>query len=437
MFSKETYINRRNQLRTLMTNKGAYGKVVLLGNDNVPYNCAKNPYDYFRQDSTFRYFFGLNQPGLIGIIDLEGEKDIIVGQEQTEDDIIWSGQKTPLAGLAFFEAGIELFKYFMPTYPEMHHLPSYRNDRILLSDRQPSLELIQSIVELRSKKDADEIAHLDDIQKVGYEIHNIARTLAGPGIKEQAIVAEMIKIIKMYGGNVSFPIILSRDGHILHNETHEHVLEEGDLLLVDAGYESPEGYCTDHTRTWVIGDRASSAQREIYSIVLSAKQAVEKNAAPGVYYKDMHRLASRIIAQGLKEIGLMKGDVEEAVAAGAHALFFPHGLGHMMGMDCHDMEALGEDYVGYDSTVTRSDQFGLAYLRMARKLQEGFVVTNEPGIYFNPYLIDKWKAENMHPNFINYTEVKKYRNFGGIRLEDDLLITENGCRLLGEKQIPI
>jgi len=419
-----------------MASKGAKGHVVLYGNNEVPYNYGGNPYDYFRQDSTFRYFFGFNEPGLIGVIELDGEIDTIIGQHQTEDDIIWGGPKVPLIDEAPRVAGVTFMTALPTTYRTVHYLPAYRDD-IKLMVGQPSEALIESVVELRSVKDANEIAHLDEIQAVAYEMHTMAHYLAGDGVSEQAIAAKLLEIARKNGGNLSFPSIVSRDGHIFHNPHHKNILHEGDLLLIDAGYESSLGYCTDHTRTWPIGGLFSTQQREIYQIVLAAKEAVEKNAAPGVLYKDMHLLAALTLASGLKDIGLMKGDIEEAVALGAHAMFFPHGIGHMMGMDAHDMENLGEDFVGYDKEVTRSTQFGLAWLRMARKLQPGFVVTNEPGIYFIPYLIDKWQRRKQFTAFINYNEVEKYKTFGGIRLEDNLVITETGSRLLGNRQIPL
>ncbi|MBU0765565.1 MAG: Xaa-Pro dipeptidase, partial [Bacteroidetes bacterium] len=260
---------------------------------------------------------------------------------------------------------------------------------------------------------------------------------AVPGVYEREVHGKLEGIALSHGGSVSFPVILTKRGETLHNHYHGNKLQAGDLMLVDAGFESPMHYATDHTRTVPVGGKFTSKQRDIYMLVLDAKNKATEATGPGVKYLDVHLTAAKTMAAGLKDLGLMKGDTEEAVAAGAHALFFPHGLGHMMGMDVHDMEALGENFVGYDNEVKRSSQFGTAYLRMARKLQPGFIVTNEPGIYFIPALIDKWYNEKINHAFINFEKVNQYRDFSGIRLEDDILVTETGCRNMGKRQIPI
>jgi Xaa-Pro aminopeptidase len=272
---------------------------------------------------------------------------------------------------------------------------------------------------------------------VGYDIHTTAMRMAVEGVYEREIAGAMEAVALKAGGRVSFPVILSKRGETLHNHYHGNLLKTGDLLLSDAGFESELHYATDHTRTFPVGGKFSTKQLEIYNIVLAANNAVHANVKPGIEYREMHYLAARTIINGLKEVGLMKGDTESAVMAGAHTLFFPHGLGHMMGLDVHDMEDLGENYVGYGDECVRSTQFGTAYLRLARKLQPGFVLTNEPGIYFIPALIDKWKAEKINMEYINFEKLEQYRGFGGIRLEDDILITENGGRNLGKRRIPI
>ncbi|MEZ4906078.1 MAG: M24 family metallopeptidase [Saprospiraceae bacterium] len=272
---------------------------------------------------------------------------------------------------------------------------------------------------------------------IAYVLHTTAMKMAKDGIYEREIAGAMVGIALANDGYVSFPIILSKHGEILHNESHENKLTNGDLLLVDAGFDSPLGYATDHTRTFPVSAKFSSKQLDIYKIVLEANNMIHSNSAPGIKYYDMHMLACKTIANGLKELGIMRGDMAEAVSLGAHALFMPHGLGHAMGLDVHDMENLGEDLVGYEKGQKRSSQFGTAYLRFARTLQPGHVITNEPGIYFIPALISQWKSENKFTEFINYAKLNDYLDFGGIRLEDDILITENKCRNMGKKRIPI
>jgi len=298
-----------------------------------------------------------------------------------------------------------------------------------------SLPLIKAIVKLRSVKDKLEIAEIEKAVDVAYLMFTEGMKMAHPGIKEQEIVGRMEGITIAHGRPVSFPIILSVNGQILHNHHHENILKEGRMLVMDAGAETALNYDSDITRTVPVGGKFSQRQKEIYEIVLNANLNSIAATKPGVFYKDCHTVACETIASGLKNLGLMRGDIKEAVAQGAHALFLPHGLGHMLGMDVHDMEGLGQINVGYDEEIQPSTQFGTAYLRMGRRLQPGFVVTNEPGIYFIPELIDIWKAEKKFTEFINYDKVDEYRDFGGIRIEDDILVTETGCRVLG-KPIP-
>ncbi len=445
MFPKEVYINRRNELKKLVNS----GLAVFLGNEDAAYNYPANPY-HFRQDSSFLYFFGINKPHFIGIIDFDEGRDWILGDDFEIDDIIWMGPQPSVSELAA-QAGVEntapystvydIVRTAMASGRKVHILPPYRGEHIiffndLLQEDYSAFvseELIKAVVKLRSIKDKYEIAEIEKAIEVGYEMHVTAMRMCEPGVSEQKIAAAVEAIPIANGGRISFPVILSQNGETLHNHYHGNILQAGKMMLTDAGAETEMGYASDFTRTVPVTGKFDERQKAIYTIVLNANKRVIELSKPGVRYLDMHLEAARVIAGGLKELGIMKGDVEEAVQNGAHALFFPHGLGHMMGLDVHDMEGLGEDYVGYDDTVKRSTQFGLAYLRLARKLEPGFVLTDEPGIYFIPALIDLWRKEGKHKEFINYDEVEKYKDFGGIRIEDDLLITETGCEVMGKK----
>ena len=448
MFNKNTFINRRQQLHQKMDS----GIGLFLGNKYVPYNYPANPYK-FRQDSSFRYFFGLNLSGYAGLMDFDSGEDIVFADDIDIEDIIWMGPQPAVKDLAA-SVGVEktipfgqLNDYIQKAISQgrtIHFLPPYRAETKLRlaallkgCDYSPSESLIKSVIDLRLIKDQVEIEHLDEIMAIGYEMHVTAMLMAKEGIYEREIVGAMEGIAASYDGAVSFPIILSKHGEILHNENHENLLKNGDLLLVDAGFDSPLGYATDHTRTFPVSGKYSEQQKNIYEIVLAANDAVHQASKPGIQYKEMHFLACKIIADGLINLGIMKGNVEDAVANGAHTLFMPHGLGHAMGMDVHDMEGLGETLVGYGNELQRSKEFGTAYLRFARTLKEGHVITNEPGIYFIPALIEKWKSENINTEFINFKELENYLNFGGVRLEDDMLITKDGSRNLGKERIPI
>jgi Xaa-Pro aminopeptidase len=452
MFQTTLYKERRAKLKTLVKS----GLLFFMGNNDSPMNYPANTYAY-RQDSTFLYFFGLSMPGLSAVIDIDSGKEIIFGNDNDIDDIIWMGPQPSIKELAA-TVGVEetspvaslsqILSSAQNSGRKIHYLPPYRAENMLRlfsilgihpdhQKEKSSVEFVEAVVSLRNIKDSYEIEHLDSIMDVAWLMHTTAMRMARPGIYEREIAGAMEGIALANGGAVSFPVILSKRGETLHNHHHGNILNKGDLMLADAGFQSAMGYATDHTRTIPVGGEFSVMQKEIYQIVLNANNAGIENARPGVTYQSVHLTAARTIASGLKELGLMKGDVDEAVAAGAHALFFPHGLGHMMGLDVHDMEDLGENLVGYGKEVTRSGQFGTAYLRLGRTLKPGFVLTVEPGIYFIPALIDLWKSEGKHSAFIQYDKVELYRNFGGIRLEDDLLITDSGNRLLGKKRIPI
>ena len=451
MFSKDTYGNRRKALHS----KGLKGIGLILGNVDTPMNCRDNTF-HFRQDSSFLYFFGLDFQGLTGVVDFESGKDYIFGNDVDIEDIIWMGAQVPLAENAK-KAGIEntaplakLSEFISAAIQQgrkVHFLPPYRGENKMMLEKllgisslriqeYASLPLIKAVIDIRSIKEAQEIIEIEKACATGYEMHVTAMKMAQSGTWEQKIAGTIEGIALAGGGMTSFPIILSQNGETLHNHDHSQILKEGNLMLTDAGAESLLHYASDFTRTVPVGGKFTQKQREIYEIVLAANNRGTELTKPGVTYLSVHLEAAEVIANGLKELGLMKGDMKEAVRNGAHALFFPHGLGHMMGLDVHDMEDLGQIYVGYDDEIRPVDQFGTAYLRLGRKLEAGFVITNEPGCYFIPALIDKWKAEGINSEFINFDKVNEYRDFGGIRLEDDILVTETGSKIIGER-IPI
>ena len=452
MFDSSVYINRRKALRE----KVGSGLILILGNNEAPANFPDNTYK-FRQDSTFLYFFGHNHPGYAGVIDVESGEDMFFGDDVTMDDIIWMGPQPSVKDLAArvgvsksapFARLKEVVGKAISQRRKIHFLPPYRHDNMMLLEdltgirasmtrQHASVELIKAVVALRSVKEACEIEEIDKACNIGYEMHTAAMRLCKPGVSEQYIAGILDGIASSYGNMVSFATILTQNGQTLHNHDHSHILEAGRLMLTDAGAESVTNYCSDHTRTVPVGGKFTPRQLDVYNIVLACHGKALEMARPGVTYKSVHLEVCKVLAQGLKDLGLMKGNVDEAVAAGAHALFLPHGLGHMMGIDVHDMEDLGQIYVGYDDETRPSDQFGLASLRMGRRLQEGFVITDEPGCYFIPALIDKWRAEKTCADFLDFDAIDKYKDFGGIRLEDDLLITANGSRFTGEKHIPI
>ena len=450
MFSEKIYLERRRQLKTRM---GA-GVLFFPGNDETAMNYAANTF-HFRQDSTFLYYFGIDEPNLSAVIDCESGEDILFADEFEMEDIIWMGrmetfgEKARKAGIRKILPAGDLNPYLEKVRSAgraIHYLPPYRYSLMVkmqdfLGIGMPDLkdkaspDLIRAVVEQRSVKSDEEIAEIEKALDTTYIMHTAAMRLARPGMVEQKVAGHIEGIALSGGGGVSFPVILSVNVQILHNHRHGNIMKDGDLLVNDSGAESNMHYAADITRTFPVNGRFSARQREIYEIVLKSQLEAINSIKPGIRYKEIHLKSARIIAAGLKDLGLMKGDPEEAVALGAHALFFPHGLGHMMGLDVHDMENLGEDYVGYDDRVQRSEQFGLAYLRLARRLQPGFVLTVEPGLYFIPELIAQWKSEKKFPEFINYEKVDHYLDFSGVRIEDDVLVTETAARVLG-KPIP-
>ena len=452
MFSIETYVNRRTELKKLVKS----GIILLFGNNESPVNYPNNGYYPFRQDSTFRYYFGLERDGLVGVIDIENDSEILIGDDIDIDDIIWYGSVNSVSDLAA-SCGMkksapmkqlqiicnEALKLKRP----IHFLPPYRHDNKLQifdllgihpnqQKESASVELIKAVVKMRSTNEQQEIDEIDQACSIGYKMHTTAMRLTKPGLTEKYVGGMVNGVANAYGSMVSFATIFTQHGEIMHGTPSWNKLEDGRLALCDCGAENRNGYCSDNTRTYPVNGKFTQKQLEIYKIVEECHDYALELSKPGIRYYDVHMGVCRLMTERLKELGLMKGDVDEAVKAGAHALFLPHGLGHMMGMDVHDMEGLGQNYVGFDDDIQPSTQFGTNCLRMGRKLEKGFVVTDEPGIYFIPALIDDWRAKGLHQDFINYDKVEGYKDFGGIRIEDDILITDNGCRFLGEERIP-
>ena len=446
LFSKETYIQRRECLRRLVGD----GLILLPGNNDTPMNYPANTYKR-RQDSTFLYYYGLHRDGLAAVIDCESGQETLFGDDIDIEDIVWYGSVTDMAQMA--EAcGVSAVRPLaslgdMLKGRKVHFLPPYRHDtQILLMDllglhpsqqrSAASLALIHAVVQMRSVKSEGEIAEIERACAIGYKMHTAAMMLGRQGVTDSYVSGVLDGIAASNGSITSFQNIVTMHGEILHGVPVGEPLRNGRLMLCDCGAETTEHYCSDHTRTTPVNGRFDARQADIYDIVVDCHDLALDAARPGNRWWDVHMAVCRLMTDRLKALGLMKGDTEEAVRAGAHALFMPHGLGHMMGMDVHDMEGLGQIYVGYDDETRPSSQFGTASLRMARRLEEGFVITDEPGIYFIPDLIDHWRAEGINADFLCFDEIEKYKDFGGIRIEDDVLITKDGCRFLGEELIP-
>ncbi|MDP6542366.1 MAG: aminopeptidase P family protein [Phycisphaerae bacterium] len=446
MFSADVYVERRKRLGQQVQT----GVVLLLGNNESPMNYPDNQYA-FRQDSSFLYFFGLDSPGLIAVIDVDEGKEYVFGDDLTVDDIVWTGP-LPTVAERCRQIGIDetapldqlqaLLSKTVDQGRNIHFLPQYRADNILgiqqLLGIKPaaisagaSETLIRAVVAQRSFKSPEEIEQIEAAVDITGEMHVLAMKTSKPGMYEMEIAGAMEGLALSRGGRIAFPVIYSIHGETLHNHYHGNKMSRGDIVVNDSGAESASHYAGDITRTIPIGGKFSERQKEIYSIVLDAQERAIEAVRPGIEFRDVHRLACTVLASGLKDLGLMRGDVEEAVDAGAHTLFFQCGLGHMMGLDVHDMEGLGEQFVGYTDTVKRNPEFGWKSLRLAKALEPGFVLTVEPGLYFIPELIDRWKAEAKCLPFIDYDMVERYRDFGGMRVEDDILVTEEGHRLLG------
>ena len=452
MFNKETYIRRRSELKKLVGN----GVIILFGNNEAPANYPANGYAPMRQDSSFLYYFGQHRDGLVGVIDIDNDEELLIGDDIDVEDIVWMGYTPSVADLAA-EVGVSktapmkelkaLCNDALRLKRPVHFLPPYRFDtKIQIMDllgihpsqqkEAASLQLIKAVVKMRATKEPQEIEAIERACDVGYAMHTTAQLLIRPGITERFVGGRVDGVARSLAQGVSFATIFTQHGEIMHGNPSDAKLEEGRLALCDAGCELND-YCSDNTRTMPVSGKFSQRQLEIYTIVEACHDYVLEVAKPGVKYADVHFAVCRLMTERLKELGLMKGDTDEAVAAGAHAMFLPHGLGHMMGMDVHDMEGLGQIYVGFDEeTRPNLEQFGTNCLRMGRRLEEGFVVTDEPGIYFIPHLIDLWRKEGHCAEFLNFDKLETYKDFGGIRIEDDLLITKDGCRFMGKQRIP-
>ncbi|MFC2134230.1 aminopeptidase P family protein [Bacteroidota bacterium] len=450
MFESKIYIERRKKLKELMKT----GLIFFPGNSESPINYTDNTY-HFRQDSDFLYYFGLDEPNLAAIIDVDKNNEIIFGNDLTISDIIWTGPAPSIAE----KAELVGIKKTMPLKKltstlqnakkkkqKIHFLPQYRaankiwmeeliGIKATKTNEKASEKLIKAVVSQREIKSSEEVEQMEIAVDISYEMNLAAMKHSQPGLLEQEIFGLVEGIALSMGSGVSFPIIFSIHPETLHNHYHGNIMKKGDILVLDSGAESPLHYASDITRTFPVSGKFSNLQKDLYQIIYKANTTVINMMKPGVANRDCHFTAVKIIAQGLKDLGYMKGDIDEAVKAGAHALFMPHGLGHQIGLDVHDMEGLGEDYVGYDAKYKRSKQFGTAYLRMGKEFKPGHVMTVEPGLYFIPELIDQWKAEKKYANFINYSKVSKDVGVGGFRIEDDVLVTETGSRVLG-KHIP-
>ncbi|MBQ5985567.1 MAG: aminopeptidase P N-terminal domain-containing protein [Bacteroidales bacterium] len=454
MFDKSVYTKRRGTLLGKMREAGAQGILLFIGNAEAPAQYRDNCYK-FRQDSTWLYYFGLDEPMMAAILDLESGEETLFADDVEIGDIIWMGpqpsvrSKAEGVGIGRTAPYAEVDKavkaavkagrtvhYIAPTryfnkLRLMEMLGRYRIENGI------SLPMTEAIISMRLIKEDVEIAAIDEACALGYEMHSVARDSIVPGIIEQDIVGKMEGVTLAKGWGVSFPTILTQHGETLHNHLHDKVIEPGKLMVIDAGAESNLHYASDFTRTYPTSGKFTPKQREIYQIVCDCNEYAFSLTRPGITYREVHLATARKMLEGLSALGLVHGDLDEMVREGIAGLFQPHGLGHNMGLDVHDMEDLGENLVGYDKDQTRAKQLGLGSLRMARRLVPGHVITDEPGIYFIPALIDKWKAEGTGKGFVNFDKLASYYDFGGIRLEDDVLVTETGARRLGPCRLPI
>ena len=453
MFAPSTYRARRQTL----CEKIDSGLILIPGSLLSPNNYPNNAY-YFRQDSTFRYYFGLNVPALAGLIDAETGEAALYGDDFTVEDIIWTGPQPTLRELA---AGAEVAKtYPLATIGEhlsaairlgrrIHYLPPYRGETKLqlsawlgIAPQQlhdyKSVELMMAVAEMRERKSDEEVAEMERAFELGYRMHLLAMRMCRPGVVEREIAGAMEGISKSYGQGVSFPTIVTQHGETLHNLNCDGVLEAGRLLLVDGGAESVEGYCSDHTRTYPVSGRFTDCQRDIYNIVLKAHDRVAEIVRPHMMYNEVHRTAYLTMAEGLIGLGLLHGTAETAVESGAMTMLMPHGLGHGLGLDVHDCEAMGERSFDFSTIADRAARSATCIYRAAWRLEPGTILTDEPGLYFIPALIDKCRAEGLYRGIVDYDRLQAYRDFGGIRIEDDLLVTESGCRMIGgDKRLPV
>ncbi|MHC4203755.1 MAG: aminopeptidase P family protein [Planctomycetota bacterium] len=450
MFVADVYLERRKRLRA---DVGA-GLILLLGNEESPMNYSDNQYP-FRQDSSFLYFFGLDYPGLAAVIDVDQGTECMFGDDLTVEDIIWTGPqptlkekslKVGISETAGLDKLPDVLNKAVKQGRKIHFLPQNRAENILKIQQlleipasniagNVSEQLIRAVVAQRSIKSRQEVEEIEAALEISYEMQTLAMKMTKPGIYEREVASAMEAVVLSHGSALSFPTIFSIHGETLHNHSYDNQMQAGEMAVNDSGAESPRHYASDITRTIPVSGKFSQRQKEIYTVVLDAHEKAIEAVKPGVEFRDIHLLGCRELASGLKDLGLMKGDIEQAVDAGAHTLFFQCGLGHMLGLDTHDMEGLGEEYVGYTNTIKRNPEFGFKSLRLAKALEPGYVITVEPGIYFIPELIDRWKAEQKNSDYINYDLVEEYRDFGGIRVEDDVLVTDVGHRILG-REIP-
>jgi Xaa-Pro aminopeptidase len=469
MFAKEVYIARRKALiekMALTAPEGKRGIALFVGNVEAAAQYKDNPYK-FRQDSSWLYYFGLDEPQMAAVIDLDSGDVTLYADDVEIGDIIWMGPQPSVASKAdwvgigksasYGSLNVAVAKA-LATGRNIHFLPPsrYYNTMKLAAlvgipeelvgkvasidedgGRHASEELVKAVISMRLVKEACEIEQLDDAGALGQEMHTVARDSIKIGIIEQEIVGKMEACVLAKGWGVSFPTILTQHGETLHNHLHDKVVEPGKLMVIDAGAENNMHYASDFTRTYPTSGKFTQKQRDIYQIVCDCNELAFQLTKPGTAYRDVHIASARLMLERLKDLDIVRGDVEAMVTEGIAGLFQPHGLGHNMGMDVHDMEDLGENLVGYDPDQKRSKQLGLGSLRMARKLVPGNVITDEPGIYFIPALIEKWKAEKLDKGFVNYAKLETYYDFGGIRLEDDVLVTEDGARRTGPNRLPI
>ncbi len=459
MFSKDVYARRRQTLVAKMADSAAEGKrgiALFIGNTEAPAQYKDNCYK-FRQDSTWLYFFGIDQPLYAAIIDLDNGNETVFANDVEIGDIIWMGPQPSVASVAtsvgveksapYTDLNAAVAKVLAEGRPVHFVKPSrYYNTMKIASllgcgtdevAGRFSLALTKAIISMRLVKEDCEIEAIDDACNLGYEMHTVARNSIVPGIIEQEIVGKMDGVTLSKGWGVSFPTILTQHGETLHNHLHDKIIEPGKLMVIDAGAESNVHYASDFTRTYPTSGKFTAKQREIYQIVCDCNEFAFSMTRPGISYREVHLKTMHLMLEELRALDIVRGDVQDMVEAGIAGLFMPHGLGHNMGLDVHDMEDYGENYVGYDDDQKRSSQLGLGSLRMARKLVPGNVITDEPGIYFIPALIEKWKSEKTDQGFVNYSKLESYYDFSGIRLEDDVLVTADGARRLGKERLPI
>lgn len=450
MFDKKVYVSRRKALVRRMTEAGEKGLLFFLGNVEAPAQYKDNCYKW-RQESCWLYYFGLDEPRYAAILDLESGEETVYADDVTIDDIIWMGpqesvaakaESVGVAASAPYTKAFEAVRSAKAAGRRVHFLPQsrYYNNMVvaeLFPGEQPSDKFVETVIGQRIVKEPCEIEAIDDACLLGYEMHSLGRDSIRAGVLEQDIVGRMEGLTLSKGWGVSFPTILTQHGETLHNHLHDKIIEPGKLMVIDAGAESNMHYASDFTRTYPTSGKFTSRQREIYQIVCDCNEFAYSISRPGITYRDVHIQTSKVMLEGLRDLGLVSGDIDEMVYEGVPGLFQPHGLGHNMGLDVHDMEDLGENLVGYDRGQKRSLLPGLGSLRMARELREGFVITDEPGIYFIPALIEKWKKEGLGKGFVNFSKLEGYYDFGGIRIEDDVLVTADGARRCGPRRLPV